>query len=482
MSVNAGDFAWPDMIRKSFLIGPLKLDAPPENRLLLDNGMYFVWQKDLRVTRVIGRKTGREAVLCGIAIQQDSEKPSPEDILREETLDIRESVASWGGRWFLYRNGEFYHDFFTTSGVFYSASAVSNCFAELRKYLGLAQPDPKNFFRYGHGIDFIPGPGTLLPEIKKLLPTQRLIRRDGVFSAEFQPPKPVLRDAGPEEVLDFAVNRVGTFLKECEKQYDTLWLPLSGGYDSRTVLGIALHAGVALKAYTCIKDVISLPDNRYPGRLCAAHGLEHFRLYRKLDRMDPPVRRAERFDRHTSGLCMDRDREYFMYRQIPAEEGRSAVIGSVVWDTLHNFCKSSLPLDTDVNLPAEQVFSRFAETTPQILGMLEEYLQFVRLHPLENVPFFRRYYYEQRVACWASVIDQAWDLYPMERLQPANSEQMAACILRIAELFPQAYTGQTALLRRIAPELLKLPFNTPQYSLLYRATRRIRNRIRAYFF
>ena len=476
--MNKNSFLWANMPQKSFLISSTPADAPPECRIRLDNGMYFIWQKNLSVTRIVGQKTGREAILIGIAIQQDSTLPSPEKILQEEELDCEKCISSWGGRWFLYKDNNFYNDFFTACGVFYSADAVSNCFSVLRSHTGAVCPDPRNFVRYGHGVDYIPGPETLLPNVKKLLPMQRLVRKNGFFMAEFHPLKPLFTDAAPGEVIDFAVDRVGTFLKACEKKYDTLWLPLSGGYDSRTVLAIALHAGVNLKAYTCIKPAIALPDNRYPDKICAEHGIEHLRLYRKKERTDLPISRAKRFDEHTSSLCVERDREYFIYHQIPPDEGRSVAIGSVVWDTLHNLYMDKFPPDLDVNLPAEQVFSNFPETAPQVLRLLEKYLEHVRANPLDNIPFFRRFYYEQRVGCWSSGIDNAWDMYPVDRLQPANSEHMAACILRLSELFPQAYTGQTALLKRIAPHLLRLPFNTPQYSPIYRSCKKILNNVR----
>jgi len=251
-----------------------------------------------------------------------------------------------------------------------------------------------------------------------------------------------------------------------------IWVPLSGGYDSRLVLAAANAAGLNCHAFTHVKParIWSHADRTLPPKLAAAIGIPHSFLY--------PTRRAtaDRYraiHQHTSGEMKDRDREFIargQWDQVPRD---AVVLRGGAFEVGRARYWKRLPVRHPDNpsAHAETIVQGLAQS-PVLTPMFMRWTEWTALHPDLDIDWRDRLYLEGRLGGWLAIVEQALDLVPVERLVIANCRALFRALLAVPPATRAANDHHRALIKTLCPPLAELPFN-PTDPRAYRIVRRI---------
>ena len=441
---------------RQFVLSRRRLDRPGFRHLDLPNGFVLSFHSDLRVRATLDRRH----VLLGLAWSCD---PAVSDPLAAAaacgTDEALESVLDdWSGRWVLLRDGRLRMDACGLLGVFFHGGDCSSSLALLGEHLGLRPRRPGLKHQFG-GMDFYPGPLTPLPAVHRLLPGQGLDLASGVPFE--RPPEP------PAPAFDSEAARVGAVLAAFDALLPRIaadhagrvMLPLTAGYDSRTLAALLFHAGVRFETFTLDHLLIRNGDRDIPPRLARLAGAIH-RFVPRTGRPDRTRYRA--FDRHCAGMAVDEDRNFFAFRQYPEPakpSQRVAVLRGGVWESVREYYRGKIPvLPTALDLDEFRKSFLIVRYRPDLQRSLSAWLNHCRVvsSSLDSVD---RYYLEQRAGAWLSSVEQSLDIVPgMDSIQACNCRR----ILSLLRSFPReeriSCAHQVSIIRAACPPLLEEPF------------------------
>ncbi len=270
----------------------------------------------------------------------------------------------------------------------------------------------------------------------------------------------------------------------------TVWLPLSACYDSRLVLALALFAKIPVKTYT-MKNVkvwnssqtntpgssyVSRADMTLPSRIVRGGGLEH--------RWIPKVRfnkdAGDLFDRYTGGHTLESDRVYFSHGQWDWAQPSDLILRGQVFEVGHCFYWKRFPNGLPIGLmpPPSAVIEGFRLENHSVHTQgIREWVSWASDASPAAIDWRRdRMYIEQRIAGWLGPLEQAVDLTLAERFHVVNSARTFALLTAIPEAKRLGRTHHVDLIKRMAPNLLRFPFNPPN-PIYRRMTFRIMRRL-----
>jgi hypothetical protein len=204
-------------------------------------------------------------------------------------------------------------------------------------------------------------------------------------------------------------------------------LGLTGGLDSRTVLAAAKAAEVAVETYTHNHPHLLRHDAQLPPRLAARIGCPH-----TFER-DPGLKLGDVMARESAitehmdgalfhpafGLCASGRGEHMHKAGLTVAGGHTFEIGRCAqW---HRFFRAGF---TDEPPTAERLLKAFFAEAPKPLSLWTDVLQ-VWLHSLTDpVPlqldWRDRFYLEQRLGAWGSVVQRTLDILDGTFFYPGN--------------------------------------------------------------
>jgi hypothetical protein len=440
---------------------------------------------DLPAESVTDRR-GRRWHLLGIALQSASDRASPPEQLASHDSDsLLEVYGSWSGRWILVGESELHLDASGLLGCFYRriqlgsttelwASSSPALLASLAGRPRLRSTGPR--IHWEKGMDWYPPPRSRFEGISRLLPTQVLALAPE--AREAVSPRPPLMVVGEprayESALDELQRILVTSLDNLPQRDEQVWLPLTGGFDSRLILATAKHVGLPLSTFTMRYRWMPSGDRVLPPLLAAELGYEH--------RFVPPVassrRRLKLFDAHAAKHCVGIDRRYFARGQWSAFRAPAVILRGGVFEVGRCFYHRKFPQPATGDLVGSIVarfrFREFHADSAAHLAGIAEWAEWVGRTPCRGLDWRDRLYLEQRLGGWASSIEQALDLTAYERIYMANSHLYISTVLSLPEETRLASRHHIDLIRRMAPELLRYPFNPPDDALV-RLSSRVRN-------
>jgi hypothetical protein len=114
--------------------------------------------------------------------------------------------------------------------------------------------------------------------------------------------------------------------------------------------------------------------------------------------------------------------------------------------------------------PAELIatrfhFGEFHPTSSTHRSGISEWIEWTARTSQPGLDWRDRLYLEQRIAGWVSSIEQALDLTSYERAYIANSHTYMATVLALPEAARLNSQHHIDLIARMAPRLLRFPFN-----------------------
>ena len=441
---------------RQFVLSRRRFDGHGFRHLELPDGFVLSYHPELRVRATPDRRN----VLVGLAWSCDGAAPDPlaaaaacpDDESLERVLD------SWSGRWILLRDGRLRMDACGLLGVFFRGGDCSSSLALLCEHLGIRPRRPGLKHQFG-GMDFYPGPLSPAPGVNRLLPSQSLdLAAGAAFERPPEPPAPAF--ASEDDRVAAVVEAFDVLLRRIAADYPgRVQLPLTAGYDSRTLAALLEHAGAGYKTFTMDHRRLRAGDRDIPPRLAAAVGREH----RFVPRPARPVPgRFRAYDEHCAGLAVDEDRNFYAFRQYPepAEPAcRVAVLRGGVWEAVREYYRAKHRL-----FRTAQDLSEFTGAflnvrfRPDLQRAFAAWLDHCRAVPDALDPV-DRYYLEQRAGAWLSSVEQSLDIVPgMDSIQPCNCRR----IISILRSFPRedriACRHEVAIVRAACPALLSVPF------------------------
>jgi hypothetical protein len=468
--------------QRQFIIGPEPLKVYPDWQFeKVQGGGILSHCPKLPVQTVVSRD-GSEYILIGLAVQTDASRPSPVEELAKSPACAADLTFSWAGRWALVANGTLQTDATGMLGCLYTGNGtgqpkVSSSAALLRTPQTEAFDD--RVLGHGVGVEWYVAPFTRYKGIRRLLPSQQLDLKTGKIIAKrlFRPVQLTY-----EQALEQVADTLVTAITSLGKTSESLWLPLTAGFDSRLLLAATLRAGVKVRCYTQWYRNMSHADLTLPPRLAALAGFEHVLLKPgKYDRSTEAI-----FAAHTSEQSADRDKEFICLGQWDhfhetdiILRGTGIEIGCPRASRFH----FSVSRESPWKVPAvNQVLVEYTHNAIGATGplgyALQEWRAWTEITEHPEIDWRDRFYIEQRLGTWASSTEQALDLSPCTRVPLASCGRYMSGILQIPETIRNESAHQVELIRRMAPGLLAYPFN-PKDPLICRIPRALRRRSRS---
>jgi hypothetical protein len=165
---------------------------------------------------------------------------------------------------------------------------------------------------------------------------------------------------------------------------------------------------------------------------------------------------------HTACQVSDGDAEPFITGVRDGMEGIS--FGGHGWAIASGFGDlRQLPESVENSqIGAEQIAQLFREpVNSTAVAGLRDWLEWTIKHPQEHLDWRDRFYLEQRQTGWLASKEHLYDLTQLERFPLLNAARNYSLLLGLKESQRLCSLVQKELIRQLAPELLKYPFNPP---------------------
>lgn len=479
--------------RRQFVIGPSPVRPASDwvTTHIPDTG-YLSHSPELRVASATDAD-GRIWHVLGLVVQTDANKSDPVREVAGATHSTIEHVyQTWAGRWILIGNGELHMDAAGLLSCFYSLKETGDGTRELwvsgsvALLADLLRIDISNDRQIRHGevaIDWYPPPRSRYEAVRRLLPSQVLVLANGDLRPRRLFPE-ITTSLGYDDVLDTLQRYLTSALQEASKAADTLWLPLTAGYDSRLLLAAAHYAGVSVKTYTQGYKNIEPLDRDIPPKLAEAVGMSHS-LY-----WDGAYNSAaaDLWDRHTGHHCVAADRRFVSHGQFEWCKKGDIILRGGGFEVGRCSYRRRFPESRTGHLaPSAEVIVRGLgrkglQGRESLVRAMQEWVDWTMRTPHEELSWWDRLYLEQRIGGWASLTEQSLDLLDGETYQASNSQFFYAHVLQIPAEKRCATQHHVDLIGRMAPELLAFPFTqgNVRRAIHLRVLRRLKKEMRRY--
>jgi hypothetical protein len=450
--------------RRQFVLGPRAVHARRDwVAERLDNSTWLSACPELEVAWRQDADGARWALL-GLAVETRDALPDPlEQIARARSAQVPDLYAGWAGRWLLVGPEEVHLDAAGLLGCFYAAEDDGTVWVSSSPALipsSLPRPagadEDSRRPRYEQGVSWFPPPQSRIPGVHRLLPSQALDFRTGDVRPRALVPT-IERDRGYGDTMDLLAASIVTAFRRLRLDGSTLWVSLSAGADSRTVLAAAHRAGVDISTFTRVLPRVPVGDRLIPPRLARqlCYGHVHLRARRR------QPGRWRLVCEHSGGHVSEGDAQPVVTGVRDALVGISA--GGECFPVFDGATWGRWPSGSAAASGAhrlEAIAQAFGE--PPGTGAtdaLAAWLTWVDETPHAGLDWRDRFAIEQHLAGWQSSKEQVYDLLRVRRFFALNSARNYELMLSMSEDHRRESRPQKELIRRLAPELLEQPFN-----------------------
>jgi len=441
---------------------------------------FIYYEKSLRISFATD-VDGCDWYLFGQAYCVNEYGKTPMDDIKEcHTDEIAKKYFFWTGRWCLFGNNQFHSDcvglmslyYFNDNGQWYVTPSLHLIYDF---NFTTFQNHKKNLFRNGC-LDWFPAPLCRLNGVKRTVATQYLLLKGGEITPEFRENlnfKKNKYEIDRDKKVDLLCQYLKTGLKNIQKfSGKEIWLALTGGGDSRTVLSALINQKIPFKTYLFDHPLITRGDKEIPFKIAEKNGFSH--LYIKPKCKKSPKLLNE-FDTHTFFSLNDANRIFYARKQFEQIPSNVICIKSAVFEVGRGYYRNRIPNPN----PSRQDFFRII---PDI-GKFENYLKSLNLyfdwceeHPIDmSLP--DRYYMEERNGGWLANLEQAFEICPWDSIHIANSAAFVSEMVSLGVQKNNSKEINIACIQKMDAKLLEFPINPPDIfsKLKYYFSRLIKN-------
>lgn len=448
------------MINKDFIICGYRPALKADGGIPLNNGYFLFHGADLRIKQITGQKTGNRYLILGYMLQTMPGEETPEVLLEKEDSAIEEILYACGGRWTLITPSRIYAGACGLTALFYGISdageqIITNSLAVLRDRFGFKTRTDFQPVKFGVGFDYYPGPATVLRGVKRLMRDQLFDFYEGKYiTVQYELIRTVSRP--DNELINSLNDSLIEFLRQCSAIFPKVFLPLSGGGDSRAVGSALIRLGVPFTSYTCVKKRMTRSDRTMPRKLSRVYNIPHEYLYPTGDNASREKRFRE-IDGHTMGLVVDRDREYYANKQYPD----GLLLGGGMLACGKDPYKKRVKKIPEAGDKAEAMLVSIEGMSPFMLSLINEYIEYALGAPDNSgMTFSERFYLDQRIGSWLADIEHALDINKAVRLQPLSSAYSLSLFMSVSPSYRSANSNvQREIIAQNAPKWSPFPIN-----------------------
>lgn len=425
--------------RKQFVISDKAYYARDFVNIKINKKFIISYHKELNV-RIID--SDRCILLIGDAWQTDSDRMSPynelerltkekDDFTVEEICDMENS---WCGRYLLIVQNKIYMDAIGSLGLFYSDVAISSSCSLLCDILGIKDKYIDKTF--GIALGFQPGTLTMHKRIRRLLPSQiydfekrELLYRKLLLDGYFE-------KYDTDKVMMEFVKTFKYSLKNLRNEFEgEIWLALTGGHDSRTLVALMEYAEIPYNCFTLEVDNMTKGDRELSYKIAEKLGRKYEFIKRRKYRFS--VRRFFEYITHSNGFAKDQDvwsYAYGQYQKLTEFSDNIIVLRSQVWEIFIKYFRRYTDESGMLNLDVMKKRNILLEADKLSTDSLSEYFDYIRAHEEKGLEEVNRYYWEIRDGCWLSSIEQSCDIMDnMIFFQPCNSRKILSMLMILAK-------------------------------------------------
>lgn len=471
-----------------YLIGPQKIDLI--NGLSykeIGAGIWLSYGDGLNVCEIINKNKSKWFII-GEPYQSDSLLKKPEHEIQNATLtNIEEIISSWAGSWLVIGCGK----------IFTDASALLRCY-----HLRITRnPDYVYFFSSSAQIlskcilkqdtifesamsdiqTWIVPPLTYYEGIYILLPSQRINVINGEIDNRlvFYPDRII---TGYQNKINALIDRYKTIIKNIASENNNLWIPLTGGQDSRFLTALAYHLGLNFNSYTFRTKGYSYADQKIPKIISEKLSLNHKFITKKSFSKKRKLFFRNLFPYHREGKGSTYD--YFVNGYFEHFDSDAALLGGscgevggcYYWDENLGMKIPRNPSENDyfLVLPKTKINKRGFK-------LLRNWWN---KYPRTDVDDRERFFWDARIAGWTvdvmmqnKAISQ---FYNQKRIFPFNCMKTFEITLSFAESDRIGRKYLNEMTNILVPVMKDVPIN-PRGPLIYRLWPYARKRLTKYF-
>ena len=440
---------------RQFMIGERPLEAEGFVCARIGGGLWLSRHEGLRAAE-IRNADGELVVLLGECHAAGGAEP--EAVLEASSALSAEALAEltfgFAGRWAIVWKDVVIADACGLIPLFYGGRAVSSSLALMEEYAGFAEQDPD--FREltpGRMPDWVPAPATRLKGVRKALPSQYLRIGAAVEAVHLERLDPA-RFAGlvKDEIYDRFGEAMCALLRSVAARHKDVVIPLTAGYDSRTLVALASKAGIPFRTVSFTHKDISRADRKVPFEIARRLGFRHESIA-PAHNPDPAAQEAWR--RQTLGCCVSPDGGFLASGQLDGLGPESVLLRGNIWEMISYYWTWKLaPAGSAAEARAALADSLPSYLSPAMDEWLEDCFAFPRVLDWRD-----SLYYEQRQGCWLSYIEQGLDLAACAHIAPLDSSLLISMLLA---LDPETRAGrryERELVERFRPEIADIPYN-----------------------
>lgn len=437
---------------KQFLISD---DPITDNAFLsypLCTDQYLSVHKNLNVQMEIAENNKVKFALMGFAFECNPLKSSPFTQLKEviDASTIPELTESWSGRWILLYQDTIYLDACGLFGCYYTDSMLSSSIALLTKQLHLTTKKPK--MKKQFGLDFYPGPSTPYSEISHMFPGQTMrINDHHIQQIPLLSSHAVYKDDVSR--TNAFIHYFSTMLKNFAKEYTgDIKLPLTGGYDSRTLMALLEYSQIPYSTFTLEHQDIANEDITLPPKIAT----DHHKTYEYIKRTGKPDKHKYlEYDLHCGNMVIDEDRNFYAYDQYPVHKKSTAILRAGIWECSREYFRN---IGDGTSLEDYKKAFINVRHRQDLQHSLEHWLTYAKNNP-EPLNWINRFYIDQRIGNWLSNVEQSLDVIPnMDSFQLCNCKLLISILLDYDYNTRYTKKHQIMIIKQACPSLLSYGF------------------------